>query len=44
MCKSVIKIDHKRESQEADLMIETADVHAYQQEILKYLKKLKQIR
>ncbi|ADF53565.1 hypothetical protein ZPR_3249 [Zunongwangia profunda SM-A87] len=42
--KSVIKIDHKRESQEADLMIETADVHAYQQEILKYLKKLKQIR
>ena len=42
--KSALKIDHKKESPLADLTVETEDVALYQQEILKYLKILKQIR
>ncbi|MCL6217731.1 hypothetical protein L1967_05420 [Zunongwangia sp. M21534] len=41
---SALKIDHKKESPEANLTIQTEDVNAYHQEILKYLKILKQIR
>ena len=41
---SDLKIDHKKESPEANLTIQTDDIAIYQQEILKYLKKLKQIR
>ena len=41
---SALKIDHKKESPFADLTVETEDVALYQQEILKYLKILKQIR